>query len=213
MRLSLAVLVTAFVVGAGEAKAQIYPPGAFAIDGIPVVCGGLPTAVDIRIPDAAMNNGQAILINPAVVGRLPTVLKLFTYAHECGHAVVGADELAADCWAIQTGKSQGWFPPEAFGALIALFQNNRGDIRHPPGPVRIENMRRCYGAGDSARAQGRDKHSSSDDSGDDFDRCYDPCQRANDRCTSRCERLQSDSASDRCYDRCQAVMDRCTSRC
>ncbi|WP_233810288.1 hypothetical protein [Paraburkholderia sp. HP33-1] len=124
--------------------AQVFPPGGFAIDGIPVACGPLPTILTTNIPDAAMNNGQAILINPAVVGTFPHVLKLWAYAHECGHAFVGANEIGADCWAVTTGKHQGWFPPQAFSALIQLFGNNPGNLNHPPGPVRIQAMLQCY---------------------------------------------------------------------
>lgn len=125
-------------------QAQVYGPGQFAIDGIPVVCGGMPTLVTSNIPDAAMNNGQAILMNPMALGRLPTVLKLYVYAHECGHSVVGTSEVAADCWAIRTGRDQGWFPPQAFQLLMAFFQNNPGSLRHPPGPQRVQNMMACY---------------------------------------------------------------------
>ena len=128
----------------GHTSAQIYPPGGFAIDGVPVVCGNLPTIVTTNIPDGAMNNGQAILLNPMVLGRLPTVLKLYVYAHECGHAVVGSNEVEADCWAIRTGRDQGWFPPQAFGLLIEFFKHNPGSLRHPPGPVRVQNMMQCY---------------------------------------------------------------------
>ncbi len=129
---------------ANSASAQVYPPGRFSIDGIPVVCGNVPTVVTTNIPDAGMFNGQAILLNPAVLGRLPTVLKLYIYAHECGHAVVGSDEVAADCWAIRVGRDQGWFPPQAFGYLVEFFRNNPGSMRHPPGPVRVQNMMQCY---------------------------------------------------------------------
>jgi hypothetical protein len=127
-----------------SANAQIYPPGQFAIDGIPVICGNLPTVITPNIPDGAMNNGQAILLNPIVLSALPTVLKLYVYAHECGHAIVGANEVAADCWAIRTGRDQGWFPPEAFDYLIEFFKDNPGTLRHPPGPVRVSNMMQCY---------------------------------------------------------------------
>jgi hypothetical protein len=123
---------------------QIFPPGQFALDGYPVVCGNAPTIVTPQIPDAAMNNGQAILLNPMVMGRLPTVLKLFVYAHECGHFFAGSNETGADCWAIRTGRDQGWFPPQAFQALIAMFRNNPGSMRHPPGMIRVNNMMTCY---------------------------------------------------------------------
>lgn len=117
---------------------------AFSIDGIPVHCGGMPTVLIPTIPDVAMNNGAAILINPSVFFRLPTVLKLFWYGHECGHTYVGADEVGADCWSIRAGRDQGWFPPQAFSLLIDMFRNNRGDTTHPPGPARVRAMIRCY---------------------------------------------------------------------
>ena len=53
-------------------------------------------------------------------------------------------EVAADCWAIRTGRNQGWFPPQAFQALMQMFQNNPGDMAHPNGPVRVQNMWYCY---------------------------------------------------------------------
>lgn len=143
-RLVLNLLLLFGIMLAKVANAQVYPPGQFAIDGIPVVCGGLPTIVTPNIPDAGINNGQAILLNPLVLGRLPTVLKLYVYAHECGHAVVGGNEVGADCWAIRTGRDQGWFPPQAFNLLIEFFQNNHGSLRHPPGAVRVNNMMHCY---------------------------------------------------------------------
>ena len=126
------------------AQAQILPPGQLVLDGFPVVCGPYPTVITPQLPDSAMFNGQAILLNPMVLNQLPTVLKLYTYGHECGHAVVGMSETAADCWSVRTGRDQGWFPPQAFQLLVQLFANNPGDIRHPPGPVRVENMIQCY---------------------------------------------------------------------
>jgi hypothetical protein len=144
-RLFLTITVATLLLGAIEpAFSQVFPPGQFSIDGIPVSCGGLPTILTPNIPDVAMNNGQAILINPNVAGSQPTVLKLFWYAHECGHSVVGANESAADCWAIRTGRDQGWFPPNAFGLLINMFKNNPGDMTHAPGPARVNNMIQCY---------------------------------------------------------------------
>ncbi|MBQ0960570.1 hypothetical protein KAK06_16570 [Ideonella sp. 4Y11] len=126
------------------ANAQVYGPGQFSMDGVPVSCGGMPTVVTAGIPDMAMNDGQAILLNPMSMGGLPTVLKLFVYAHECGHSMVGPNEVAADCWAIRTGRNQGWFPPQAFQLLMTFFQGNPGSFRHPPGPDRVRNMMICY---------------------------------------------------------------------
>ncbi len=123
---------------------MVVPPGEFTISGVPVSCGSLPTVIDMNLPDTAMFNGSAILVNPSRVVGWPTPLKMWAYAHECGHFYQGVNEMAADCWAIKTGRNQGWFPPAAFNSIIALFQSNPGDLHHPPGVVRIENMRACY---------------------------------------------------------------------
>jgi hypothetical protein len=128
-----------------EASAQqVIPPGQLVLAGMPVVCGPLPTVITAGFNDTAMNNGQAIILNQQLFFQLPPVLQLYTYAHECGHANVGPNEVAADCWAIKTGRNQGWFPPQAFQLLMQYFQNNPGDIRHPSGPVRVQNMLMCY---------------------------------------------------------------------
>lgn len=127
-----------------SAQAQVYPPGQFALDGIPVSCGSYPTVVTTQFGDSAMFNGQAIFLNPVVVSKLPTVLKLYTYGHECGHAVEGPSEFDADCWSVKTGRDQGWFPPQAFQGLVQLFANNPGDISHPPGHARVAHMLQCY---------------------------------------------------------------------
>src|SRR5437016_3593185 len=128
-----------------EARAQMFPPGTFSIDGIPIVCGPITFVLTPNVPDVGINNGQGqIYLNPMILGRLPTVLRLFWAAHECGHFFAGANEIAADCWAIKTGRNQGWFPPQAFGLLMQMFQNNPGDMLHPAGPTRVSNMMVCY---------------------------------------------------------------------
>jgi hypothetical protein len=92
-----------------------------------------------------MNNGQgAIYLNPLILGNLPTVLKLYWVGHECGHTAVGANEAGADCWAVKTGRNQGWFPPSAFNALYAMFANTPGDMAHGSGNSRLQNMYNCY---------------------------------------------------------------------
>jgi len=127
-----------------SAHAQMFPPGTFAIDGFPMQCGSLPVLLDRTLPDMGMNTGSMIVLNPVAMAGLPTTLKLYIFGHECGHMFAGLDEAGADCWAVRTGRNQGWFPPQAFQDLIILLQNNPGSMRHPPGPVRVKNMWFCY---------------------------------------------------------------------
>jgi hypothetical protein len=139
-----AFLLSAFL-GASRSNAQIFPPGSFSVDGIPIVCGPVTFVYQPQLNDVGMNNGRGVIfLNPNVLSRLPTVLKLYWVAHECGHTFVGPNEVAADCWAIKTGKAQGWFPPQAFQMLYQMFQNSPGDMAHPSGPARVANMLQCY---------------------------------------------------------------------
>lgn len=138
--LYLVVGLSAALISPLVARAQMIAPGQLTLDGVPVACRGAPTMITMQINDAAMTNGSVIFLNPAVMGSWPTVLKIWMYAHECGHLHVGANESATDCWAVRLGRAQGWFRPQTFQGLIALLQNNSGDLTHPPGPARIRNM-------------------------------------------------------------------------
>jgi len=129
----------------GPAAAQAFPPGTFAVDGFPVVCGPETFVVTSQIPDVGINDGRGVIyLNPVFLQRMSTPVKLFWVAHECGHFFVGSSEAGADCWAIRTGRNQGWFPPQAFQELMYWMQNNPGDFTHAPGPERIRLMWQCY---------------------------------------------------------------------
>ena len=141
----LVALVAVQAFASTSARAQVFPPGTFHIDGFPIVCGPVTFIYNPALNDVGMNNGQGqIFLNPNILAQLPTVLKLFWVGHECGHTFVGANEVAADCWAVRVGKQQGWFPPQAFQALMVMFQNNPGDMAHPSGPNRVAMMWQCY---------------------------------------------------------------------
>lgn len=126
---------------------QFAGPPPFMIDGIPVFCANNTVMLVPNLGDAGKNDGQGhIYLEPAVMlnQQIPTVFKLFVFAHECGHSMVGPNETQADLWAIQTGKAQGWFPPAAFNVLIAAFANNPGDWTHLPGPTRVQIIEQWY---------------------------------------------------------------------
>ncbi len=121
---------------------QVVPAGQLRLAGVPVNCGGVPTAIQ-PIGDIAMARPGWIILNPSLFS-MPPVLQLFIYAHECGHHVVGANESAADCWAIRLGRNQGWFRPRDFNWLIGYFGGNPGDWTHAPGHERVRRMSACF---------------------------------------------------------------------
>lgn len=126
----------------GSLMAQVMGPNPI-IAGTPVVCGGIPTVVRADVGDIARATPGWINLHPQFFS-LPGKLQLFIYAHECGHHVVGLDETLADCWAIRTGRDQGWFQPADIQWLIAYFSNNPGDWSHEPGWMRLQKMIHCY---------------------------------------------------------------------
>jgi hypothetical protein len=144
-------LSTLTCVGAAEAQIAGYPVSCVDFQGRPVALSAAPQLPDVGA--ARIFNGQpVILMNPLVLNQQPPVLQLFWYAHECAHHVLGhivnpnlTNEASADCWAVKTGRQQGWFPPGAFQLLAQVLQNSPGSIwGHLPGPARIQNMMACY---------------------------------------------------------------------
>jgi hypothetical protein len=136
----------------GAGAQQSFPPGQFALGGIPVGCGPAWTVV-APIPDWAMarptlgGTSPTIYLNPVFLAQAPLPVQMFTYAHECGHLVVGPDENAADCWAAQLGRDQGWFSEGEMRYLVDAFAWNPGDWFHAPGPVRLQSIWGCYQSG------------------------------------------------------------------
>lgn len=130
------------------AQGQVaVPPGTFQIDGLVANCGRIPTAL-IRLSAQnhgyAWYDGQSIIVNQTNFDTQPTFLKLFIYAHECGHSVRGSNEDWADCFAAKLGRDQGWFPPSNLGLLIIQLRASPGDWTHRPGPARLKNIVDCY---------------------------------------------------------------------
>ena len=129
--------------GSSADAQQVYPPGTFSIDGIPVGCGGVVTVVTPNIPDIAIAQPGRILLHPAL-GNYPTGVKLFVYAHECAHQFVGSNEVAADAWAIKLGRNQGALSPALLRRICQAFWFSPGDWTHFPGPQRCQMMIHAY---------------------------------------------------------------------
>src|SRR5213075_1908527 len=113
----------------------VYKPRALKLGGAYPTCGLVQTTV-AEIPDIALGTPGMIYLNPALL-RMPRPLQLFWYAHECAHQLYGSGEGHADCWAILSGRDEGWFQEEDFALLQWTFKAD-GDSQHPPGPQRIQ---------------------------------------------------------------------------
>jgi len=112
------------------------------IAGIRVGCSGAVTVV-AYVNDIAYAKPGVIYLNPKFFD-LPGYVQLYIYAHECGHQMVGSNESAADCWAVKTGRNQGWLPPEGMDQVCRFTFPSSGDWTHMPGPQRCAQMVACY---------------------------------------------------------------------
>lgn len=137
------------------------------IAGVPVNCLSAGTGQRVAfVANPWLNDvGRArpgmpptIEMNPAVLGQLPRTMQLFWYGHECAHHALGhtigglslASESAADCWAVQTGRRQGFLSRADIESFVPYLYGNPGSPwGHLPGPQRIAQLMSCYESGRS----------------------------------------------------------------
>lgn len=124
------------------AQQRTLTAGALFLSGYQATCGPIQTIIS-PINDIAESWGGWIYISPRLFG-LPRAQQLFWYTHECGHQIFGSNETVADCWAVRQGKLQGWLDANEFKYLLDMIRSLPGDATHATGPVRAENLRRCY---------------------------------------------------------------------
>ncbi len=126
------------------AQAKLIPAGKLRIAGQSMYCGRRPTVVDPNFVDYGGAYPGFIILNPKLMSRLPSAVQHYVFAHECGHQFRGADEAAADCFAVKRGRRQGWLTLKGLDQICRFMIPHSGDYMHPPGPERCANMRQCY---------------------------------------------------------------------
>lgn len=126
----------------GDAK--LVPSGALRLDGKRVVCGHRPTVLDNSLDDYAAAYPGFLIINPKLMNRVSTPVKLWIYSHECAHQFRGPDEETADCFAVQRGRRQGWLTHDGLEQVCKFITPAKGDMMHLSGSHRCAAMRRCY---------------------------------------------------------------------
>lgn len=122
----------------------ILKPGELKLDGRQQVCGQRPTVMDNNLDDYGAAYPGFLILNPKLVDRVSTPVKLWIYAHECGHQFRGPDEETADCFAVQRGRRQGWLSEDGLDEVCKFISPARGSSMHLSGSNRCEYMRKCY---------------------------------------------------------------------
>ena len=126
----------------GDAK--IVVAGQLSLDGHKLVCGQRPTVLDSNLDDYGAAYPGFLILNPKLLARVSTPVKLWIHAHECGHQFRGPDEETADCFAVQRGRRAGWLTPEGLEEVCKFISPAKGDSMHFSGSHRCDSMRRCY---------------------------------------------------------------------
>src|SRR5664279_4510698 len=71
-----------------QGGSKIVPNGQLSFDGQFFTCGKFPTVLDPLLNDyAAAPYKGFIILNPKLLPKVPTAVKLWIFHHECGHAL------------------------------------------------------------------------------------------------------------------------------
>lgn len=124
--------------------AKIIAPGQMTLDGRRMTCGQRPTVIDDQLDDYGAAYPGFLILNSKLMSRVPTAVKQWIYAHECGHQFRGPDEETADCFAVQRGRRQGWLTPEGLDEICSFIRPSKGSSMHFSGSHRCDVMRKCY---------------------------------------------------------------------
>jgi hypothetical protein len=124
--------------------AKLVPYGELEVDGRKIICGRRPTVLDEKLDDYGAAYPGFLILNPKLMAKVSTPVKLWIHAHECGHQYRGPDEETADCFAVQRGRRQGWLTPDGLEEVCRFISPAKGDGMHFSGSHRCEVMRRCY---------------------------------------------------------------------
>ncbi len=127
--------------------ATIVPSGQLQLDGRKVTCGQRPTVLDNQLDDYGAAYPGFLILNPRLLARVSTPVKLWIHAHECGHQFRGPDEETADCFAVQRGRRQGWLTTDGLEEVCKFISPAKGDAAHFSGSHRCQAMRQCYDDG------------------------------------------------------------------
>jgi len=122
------------IVGAGDLK----------LDGRKMTCGQRPTVLDGQLDDYGAAYPGFVILNPKLVAKVSTVVKLWIFSHECGHQFRGPDEETADCFAVQRGRRQKWLDEAGLEEICRFISPAKGDSMHFSGSHRCEAMRQCF---------------------------------------------------------------------
>lgn len=152
----LVLLTAALVAAPGKATPEearedkLVAAGQLRLAGRRMSCGRTPTLMSATFWDYGGATKNLIILNPVKLAPLPEAVRLYVFAHECGHQIYGPTETRADCYAVERGLREGWLDRAGMAAICEFLKDRPGDHVHPPGPERCRRMNICF---DKAKPQ------------------------------------------------------------
>ena len=119
-------------------------PADYAVEGVPLTCGKVRVVLDTALDDVAAAHPGFVILNPKAFDKLPKVVRLYAFGHECGHQLHGVSEEMADCYAVTRGQAQKWLDAASVQAICDFWKPLATDKGHLPGAARCEAMKRCF---------------------------------------------------------------------
>ena len=114
----LAVPIACAVLGAGiysfsaPAKTQELIGRSVSLGGRQLQCNNAPIMVDRTLSSEGAADDEFRILNPDMLKDQPEIVRIFIFKHECGHLTVGDSELAADCFAVRSGRERAVVRPQ-----------------------------------------------------------------------------------------------------
>ncbi len=127
----------------GDAK--LLAPGELTFDKKRrLFCGQRPVVMDSQLDDYGAAYPGFLILNPRLMAKVSLPVKMWIFAHECGHQFRGPDEETADCFAVQRGRREGWLTPDGLEEVCRFIAPAKGDSMHFSGSHRCAYMRTCF---------------------------------------------------------------------
>ena len=134
-------------------EGKLLAPGKLRLAGRTMSCGRTQTLISHSFWNYGGAKKGMIILNPSKLEGLSEAVRLYVYAHECGHQIYGSRETRADCYAVERGKREGWLTRTGMTEICSFLEDKPGDLVHPPGPRRCQVMTKCFGNAKPRRAQ------------------------------------------------------------
>ncbi len=123
---------------------KLQRDGTINMAGQSLRCGKTRNVLDRALPSEGAAAPGVLIINPRLISRMPPVVRVFVFHHECGHHNIGRSELRADAWAVERGVQEGWLDANGLKQVCRSFGNMPATPTHPSGRARCRNLDKSF---------------------------------------------------------------------